>query len=229
MSEWTDALPSISGGDVELRHGYTLGQVNNIATNAVQRTVWQRSLSLSDRLEAAYEAIVEHLYTVDAAPTINDLFAVAWKGMQSRSEDEWHTHGVSRASSVYDGAYTMRNFCRYWFSHSTYDADPENRVIERMALQQIWAQLTHKQQQVLLALAAHDDHSRAAAAVGYSQRGGYSQMLCTARRTFLYWWHEGEEPSKPWGSDRRSKSGNKRKTVSATLTNRKRDREKAKS
>jgi hypothetical protein len=220
LIELKGILPVVPDGDIELRHGYTLRAVNEMAEGAVMRGAWYRSLSISERLDTAYGAIIEHLYASDEPPDSNDRFRAAWNAMRRRVEDEWHTHGTSRTSSVYDGAETMPSYCRYWSSHAQNTASPEIRVIERVALWQIWRELTPGQQRVLTALAEHDDHRLAATALGY-QRGTYSQTLSDARRAFLRLWHQGETPSKPWGNDRRRNPDLKARSLTRAVTRRK--------
>ena len=97
------------------------------------------------------------------------------------------------------------NFQKYWHL-STRPADgPEERIVERIALTQIWAALSPRLRDAFTALAVHDDYGRAAAAVGKT-RDQYNSQLSYARRVFLALWHEHETPSRPWGHDRRSRT-----------------------
>lgn len=66
-----------------------------------------------------------------------------------------------------------------------------------MALAQIWPRLNPMHRTVLAALAAHNDHARAAAALGISRRL-FTHRLSQARQAFLTLWHEGESPSRVW-------------------------------
>lgn len=54
--------------------------------------------------------MVEHLYVVESPPKANELINVAWRATRRYVEYEWHTHGVSRQRTVYDGAETMTNY-----------------------------------------------------------------------------------------------------------------------
>jgi hypothetical protein len=83
---------------------------------------------------------------------------------------------------------------------------PEDRVIERIALAQIWPCLRPAHREALLALAAHGDYGLAARALGkpYST---FKADISRARREFLKLWHEGEAPSRPWVRDRRAGPG----------------------
>ncbi|MEV6922925.1 hypothetical protein AB0M46_00225 [Dactylosporangium sp. NPDC051485] len=195
------ALPSVPPGDVDLRHGYTLGGINRLARAAVSRDVFHQSLPFAERLETAWSAIVECLYAADEAPRSGDLIRAGWNGLRARVEDEWRTHGIGRAG-VIDGDATMVNFWRYWWPQTRATPSPEDRVVDRLALAQIWPLLTPTYQRLLLALAVHDDYGRAAEAL-QRPRGSFTTHVSAARREFLGWWHQGETPSRVWVQDRR--------------------------
>lgn len=72
----------------------------------------------------------------------------------------------------------------------------------RIALAQIWAALSPRYRRALAALAAHEDHDKAAAALGITRRT-YRDHLWAGRREFYRLWHEGEKPSRLWALDRR--------------------------
>lgn len=92
-----------SGTDTELRHGYTLSEISELARAAVWRDVWHQSLPLPERQDIAWSAIAEHLYASDRKPARDELIRAAWNALRAETEAEWHTHGVSRTTTVYDG------------------------------------------------------------------------------------------------------------------------------
>jgi hypothetical protein len=196
------AVTADSGTDPELRHGYTLSEINRLAKVAVWRDVWHQSLSLTDRQEIAWSAIAEHLYASDTKPSTGELVKAAWNALRAETEAQWHTHGVSRTAGVYDGDQAMQGFNRYWFTFGRSTRGPEEPIIERMALAQIWEALPEKHRVLIAALAATDDYGQAAAALG-RPRQSYVSMLARARTAFRELWHEGETPSRHWGTDRR--------------------------
>jgi hypothetical protein len=65
---------------------------------------------------------------------------------------------------------------------------PEERVVDRVAVAQIWPRLRPLHQQVPAALAAHEDYGRAAAALGKSRKT-FTTQVGQARRAFLDLWH----------------------------------------
>jgi hypothetical protein len=192
-----------SGTDTELCHGYTLSEINKLASVAVWRDVWHQSLPLPDRQDIAWSAVAEHLYASDHRPTTGELIRAAWSALRAETEAEWHTHGVSRTNSVFDGDQTMPQFARYWFTFGRNARGPEEPIIERMALYQIWDALPEKHRVLIAALAATDDYGEAAAALG-RPRQSFVSMLAEARKAFRELWHEGETPSRHWGTDRRA-------------------------
>jgi hypothetical protein len=62
---------------------------------------------------------------------------------------------------------------------------------------------------VLVALAEHDDYALAADALDMKLSGLYA-AVSRARRQFLAHWHEEEQPSRPWESDKCTYSGGPR-------------------
>jgi hypothetical protein len=200
----TGSQPSSLRGaeDTKLRHGYTLRDIEHLAHAAVHRDVWHQSLPLADRLDIAWSAIVEHLYSCEEQPTKASLIRAAWAALRHKVEDEWHTHGVCRTTSVYDGDQVMPNFWRFWWTQAGPTPSPEDRVVEGAALRQIWAALSPPHQAVLAALAALDDYGMAAQSLGRRRQTLVTQVS-RARREFLALWHEHEAPSRPWGTDRR--------------------------
>jgi hypothetical protein len=196
------AVTADSGTDAELRHGYTLSEINKLASVAVWRDVWHQSLPLSERQDIAWSAVAEYLYASDHRPTSGELIRAAWSALRAEAEANWHTHGVSRTASVFDGDQTMPQFARYWFGSGRSTQGPEEPIIERIALIQIWDALPEKHRVLIAALAATDDYGEAAAALG-RPRQSYVSMLARARTAFRELWHEGETPSRHWGHDRR--------------------------
>lgn len=195
------AYPGAGPADEVLVHGYTLDEVNRLAHVAAARSVFQQSVPFRERLDTAWCVIVEHLYSTTEAPHPGELIRRAWKGMQSQAEDEWRTHGISRAGVV-QGDPTMPNFWRYWWAQARATPSPEDQIVERLSIVQIWQTLTVTQRRLILALAVHDDYGLAAASLDKT-RGSFTSQLSLARQQFLGWWHQGEKPSGVWGQDRR--------------------------
>jgi hypothetical protein len=190
--------------DVPLRHGYTLAAVNELTLVAVRCELFYRSRSYAERIDLAWSAIVEHLYASEQPPSRRDLIHTGMTAISNWFVSEARTHGVNpsqRGRTTEPGV----NFERYWhvFAHPT--PGPEERIVERLALTQVWHTLPSRVRGVFGALAVHDDYHHAAESLSKTPEQFYSQ-IAYARTKFLALWHDGETPSRPWGRDRRRHS-----------------------
>jgi hypothetical protein len=205
---------------MELRHGYTLDQVRGLSIWTVLHNRYQAFADFDERLEVAWHAIIEHLYTSGQPPARPELIRVAWQAIGHHvSKDEHFRRGYSQDNRDRDAPFTT-GFMKYW--HDTGRDGPEVRATEYLALAQIWARLRPKDRELLAAMAEHEDYARAAAALGKS-RHAYATEIGRARKAFRELWHEGETPSRPWGADRRaSKPDSPKMRVTYRLTVRRR-------
>lgn len=125
---------------------------------------------------------------------------MGWKGPERRSAPEAGTADRPVLRAQHQGPvrrdHDQGGFERYWWFTAT-SPGPENKVTERLALAQIWPRLHPHHQQVLAALADHNDHGLAASSFGISRRM-FTHQLSDARPAFLKHWHEGESPSRIW-------------------------------
>jgi hypothetical protein len=211
-----DVSPAaVTPAGTELRHGYTLDSLTRLAQYAARRGRWDRGIELPVRFEVAWSAIAEHLYVVEEPPTAGELVRAGWLAIREHAEA--HRQFLGRA---HDGpAGPGQNFERYWRHVAAPDDGPEDRLIERLTLGQIWPCLRPVHRDALTALAVHDDYRRAAESLGLSYRTFVSR-ISTARREFLALWHDGETPSRPWVRDRRAGPGTDMHTVTYFLRSR---------
>jgi hypothetical protein len=187
-------------GAVEVRHGYSLDHLHRIARRAVSSSL-RTAMDYADRLDAAWHAIVEHLYDSEQLPSSLELIQVGRLAIEDLVRDRCRAHGYRRRN-VYAGRGSAPHFQRYWWLATQRAAAPEGRIVEREALRQIWPRLSATHRQVLLALATHGDYQLAAVSLGKTY-GTYCVHVANARKAFLRLWHEGEAPSRTWGTDRR--------------------------
>jgi hypothetical protein len=195
-----DVLPPKPARDVEVRHGYTLAQVNAVSVWAVMHDRYCSFADTDERLEVAWHAIAEHLCTAAERPDRRDLILAGWRAISEYVDKDARFRGHSFAG----GGQTRKGFTRYWT-----DPDPvglEERVTDDVALGQIWPRLTQPERDLLAALAEHEDYGLAAEALGLP-RHKYATEVGRARRAFRELWHEGETASGPWGADRRRQPG----------------------
>lgn len=188
--------------ETELRHGYTLSDINQLAKTAVWRDVWHQSLPLPERQDIAWSAIAEHLYASDHKPAPGELVRAAWNALRAETEANWHTHGIGRTISVFDGEQTMQGFNRYWHAFGRNTPGRKNASSSAPPSPRSGTPSPEKHQVLITALANADDYGQAAEALG-RPRQSYVSMLATARKAFRELWHEGETPSRHWGTDRR--------------------------
>jgi hypothetical protein len=204
--------------DIELRYGYTLADVDKLSLTAVL-ALRQGSGGFQERRELARWAIAECLYASGEAPSRYELVDAARRAIAEQFRAECIAHGVDRQR----GYAAKPNFWRYWYPACPAQG-PEEQVVDRVALAQIWAGLSPLHQDVLLALAAYDDHDQAARSLGIS-RAAYTSRLSKARRAFYQLWHEGEQPSQLWARDHRGgKEGRSNSRTPGIIRRRERDR-----
>jgi Helix-turn-helix domain len=192
-------LLRLPGTDTELRHGYTLAQVSQLSVQAVRAQHFHQAADFDDRVEVAWHAMIEHIYSAAQPPAEQDVMYAGWRAVSAHVRGEEQFRGRNRRDWH---AGVTAGFERYWWTTARNTPGPEERVIEQVALAQIWPMLRPLHRQVLAALAAHDDYGRAAAALGKSRRT-FTSQVGKARRAFFDLWHQGETPSRPWGHDRR--------------------------
>jgi hypothetical protein len=196
-----EVLPSKPAHDVELRHGYTLAQLNALSVWIVMHDRYCSFADVDERLEVVWHAIAEHLYTAAEAPATGDLILAGRRAIRDYVHKDAQFRGYNFAS-----ADTRKGYVRYW--NSAGPAGPEERVTESLALSQIWPHLKQSQRDLIVALAEQEDYGLAAQAMGQPRRD-YANNLRYARIAFRKLWHEGETPSKQWGADRRPGTGDR--------------------
>lgn len=199
----------------DIRYGYNLADLDRLARASLWRS-WMATIPFADRYQTAWSAIAEHLCAADTRPEPVDLIRAAEDAISQARYDDWHHQGFDYNRG--DG--TMGRFVAYWTGLGA-TPDPAPRVIDHIALWQIWPQLTPNHRNALLALATHGDYQTAAGTLGLTYKA-YTMLLVRARRAFFALWHEGETPSRPWGTDRRQ--GSKARSVASLVRQRERRR-----
>jgi hypothetical protein len=213
--------PRRAARDSELRYGYTLTSLENLARRAVFESRWQ-FIAFHEKYEIAWSAIAEQLYASDQPPGASDLIHAGEKAIRIHVEDLGHTHGTYYYRETTD----MPRYWKFWWSQAGPAPSPETGIVDVVTLQQIWPRLTVNSQRVLMALAVHGDYERAAESLNKPYRTFVTQVY-EARRHFLRLWHEGEQPSRVWGHDVRKRSSPRQqgeRSVTATTIRRRRQR-----
>lgn len=187
-----------------IRWGYTLHTLDTITRTAIRRNLAYYACDTSERYAAAWHAAVELLYTNATPPARHDLIRAAWYAADAHTLKTAEQRGIPRSrGDSYTGRTDMPRWHAYWETIARHTASPEEPTIERIALAQIWPQLTPGQQAALHALAAHGTYEAAAAGLGLSYHT-FARRISTARQQFLALWWEGETPRRGWRDRRRS-------------------------
>jgi hypothetical protein len=193
----------------EVLHGYTLDRLQALARIAAG-TAWSQAADYDSRLENAWYGIAAHLAAASEPPLPRDLVEAGRTEIDGTASADARQHGRARPARRHPGDRygdgLAPRFRTFWWDQSLPVPSCENRVVERLALAQIWPRLSQRHREALAALAALEDYDLAAAAMGIT-RGTFNVHVSRARREFLALWHEHEQPSRPWGTDRRRGNG----------------------
>jgi hypothetical protein len=190
--------PEIDRGD-GVRWGYVAADLDRFARMALSRQIGVHTFDPAERYEIAWSGIAVELYSATERPTPGDLIYAGWNAISAANADEARHHG---RDLVRHKGTTRSSFWLYWDHAKRHTGSPENGIVERLALNQIWPELTAGQQEALTALAVHGSVVAAAQALGKTTAAVH-QVAHTGRARFKELWHEGEVPSRPWGRDRR--------------------------
>lgn len=203
-------------------HGYTMRDLDHFVHIGITRNAWYNACDREERYAAGWHAAVELLYTTDEPPTPQDLIRAAWYTADNLTCRTAEERGIPRPrGDAYAGRIDMPRWHAYWETICRHTGSPEEFVVERTALEQIWPQLTPGQQAALQALAVHDSYESAAAALGLNYQA-FFQQVAKARRRFLALWWEGETPRRGWRDRRRSTAETQLHSVSAHIRKRRR-------
>jgi hypothetical protein len=191
----------VTATDYELRHGYTLADLNHVARAAVAADRLM-AMSATERYDLAWSAIAEHLYSAETPPHRSALIATGWQAIARHVRDGLRQRGYtdSRPRDWSSDQPTMPRYVQFW--HGQVTPSHEDKVVEKLAATQVFAVLRGPYRDAVLALAVHDDYRKAAEALGISDKA-LRFRLGRARRRFLIEWHEGETPRRSRRTDRR--------------------------
>lgn len=178
--------------ETPLRHGYTFNQLHDITLSVIRTDRWRKDIDISDRYDAIRYGITEHLLTVDTAPTRPELKQAGREASDRYVADEMHHHGYDRRN-LNAGAGALPSYQRHWQNAGRTPFD--ERVVEHIALTQVWGELTLAQQQAVMALALTADYQEAAESLGL-RWPAFAGRMHKARRRVHALWHQHETPRK---------------------------------
>lgn len=180
-------------------HGYTMRDLDAFARAVVMNNrTWWPAGDRDDLHAAAWHGIVEHLCTTDEPPSRRDLLEAGRQALAQDVKATMRQHGARRDTSNNGARYAM-----YWEWAGRAVPSAEAGIVERLALAQILAALTPRQREAFTALAATGDYPDAARMLDIEDQT-FRSLIGRARGAFRGLWHEGEQPSRHWGCDRRA-------------------------
>lgn len=177
---------TLPAGDLPIRHGYRIDDVRKLAVRAAASHYTSRVLPHDERVDVAWYAIVEHLYTAEQYPSPTHLGHIAQVAISRATQNGDHHAGIDRRNNR-----TMPRFAAYWSQRVT--GSPEEGIVERLALAQVLQLVSAGEAEALVALATLDTQAAAADALGLTMRGLQSR-LARGRQVIYAAWFEGEVP-----------------------------------
>lgn len=183
-----------------IRHGWTVDDVGRLAWGVAATDAWNRAMTAGERYDHARYGIVTHLLSSDETPSRHDLYRAGQAEISSAAYAELRYKGVDDKQDYG----TVPRAAAYW--HTSAANPVEERVIERIALHQVWPLLTRRQAQALSTVAACDDYQQAVEALGVTERSLAGRLL-EARRKVTTAWFEHETPPRRRRSQSPARSG----------------------
>jgi DNA-binding transcriptional regulator YdaS (Cro superfamily) len=168
-----------------LWHGYTMDDLYRIAREALTADRWRTSRDLDERYAAAWHAIAETIALTAGAATHDELLDAGVRASHAVVRQADQSHGYTREGGI------GRNFTRHWDTVARHSPSPENAVVERLALTQVWQALPEHHREVLHAYSTAGDQQAAAELLGLS-RTGLGKRLRAARQDAAALWHDHE-------------------------------------
>lgn len=183
-----------------IRHGRTLDDVERIAWGVATSDRWHTSWALSERHDHARHGIVVHLLSADQPPNDHDLYRAGLAEINRAVHAELRFKGRDDTANEHGAFNVLPQVTRYWNPPAT--SPLEERIVERVALHQVWPLLTDRQRQALAALAACGDYQQAAEALDLNL-STLDMRLAKGRSRIASVWFEHETPPRRTGRDRR--------------------------
>lgn len=174
--------PGTDWHPIELRHGYTIRDVNAAVRIGLKRTS-TTGFSPGERYEIAWSSTILALYEADPRPEFIDLIAAASRAIRDTVRANNKHHGRPDPNSNTTGV----GHAIYW---TRVDIPAIDRLDELFAIHQVWFALSDADRETLGAMAAAGTARAAARLVG-STYAAYSQRLKAARKRAADIWMDG--------------------------------------
>lgn len=185
--------------DLEVKHGYTLHDLDQMSRAAV---VADRSLAadIGTRRDIAWSAIALYLAESEELLSRQELIRIGWQAIYRDARDAYRQRGRPDDAWSSTEGFTPR-FAIYW-NERQITPSHEHRVVESIAADQVLEVLTPIYRDAIVALSVHEDYRTAAATLGI-EYSAFTVRISTARKRLLAAWFEGETPHKVRQTDRR--------------------------
>ncbi|MBV9853121.1 MAG: hypothetical protein JOY82_01165 [Streptosporangiaceae bacterium] len=197
-----------------------------LARKAARTAAGRQVFSREECFDIAWEAIAEKFCSSGGLPA-GELVQAGMDAIRAEYAELRHHHGIPKGFTSRDGTKRER-YVTYWYFHAGVTNSHEDKVVDSIALAQIWPKLTVTQREAIAALARHRDITSAARSLGKSHATFRSQLR-QARKLFFALWHEHEKPSRKWMSDRPANPERRQLTISTNLRRRRKQRQARKS
>lgn len=188
-----------SDGIGHLRHGWTIEHVDGLAWGVATSDRWHSATPLEEKHDHARYGILTHLLSVGEPPASHDLYRAGLAEIGRAVTADNQFYGRRHTADEHGNFGHIPQAARYW-THTPQTL--EDRVIERIALTQVWPLADDRQRQAIAALAACGDYEQAAAAIGV-QRSALTKRLRGGRTAITAAWFEHETPPRRRSNDRR--------------------------
>ena len=184
--------------DMEVKHGYTVQDLHQM-TAAAMKADRSMAMDYADRRDIAWSAIAEALCEAPHWPKRSTLIQAGWQAIYKAVREEYRQHGY--ADRAWDAGHASApRFVKFWYSPTA--PSHEERIVERIAIEQVLGTLKPIYQDAVTSLAVHDDYRRAAEGLNLKDKA-FRFRISTARKSVLALWFEGETPRKLRQTDRR--------------------------
>lgn len=167
---------------------YTLTEIDRLAKTAATAAP-AGGLDGYTRYSLAWSAIAEALCTTEQ-PTRRDLIHAGWQAINAEITACLHARGY-KGGHAHQGPASSPRYNQFWYPVG--DESAIDRLVDHIAAQQAGEVFTRAQGAAVEALATHDDHALAAAALGIAYKT-FASRLAEARRAFRAVWYAPDAP-----------------------------------
>ncbi|HUZ38230.1 MAG TPA: hypothetical protein VMV17_18055 [Streptosporangiaceae bacterium] len=161
--------------------GYTWQTLERLARRAAAASP-ARIFDPGERREVAMDGIVMALAEAVSPPSERELTGAGMAAISAESADYISRHGIGLA-----GANRGTGFAVYWGPGNHPHRDPMAGVDERVALAQVWEQMTRQDRETISVLAYWLDHRAAARALGHTWTGWKTRIMRARIRVKTLW------------------------------------------